>query len=86
MRDFPSAHRCSTAVTLCTVCGTQAVSVLKELNLHDTVVSRRPPNLLWVVQNFNHFNLQNSRLTVEQVTGRGCGMETEPTYSLPYGA
>ena len=50
-----------------------------------TVVSRRPPNLLWVVQNFNHFNLQNSRLTVEQVTGRGCGMETEPTYSLPYG-
>ena len=44
-----------------------AVSVLKELNLHQTVVSRRPPTLLWTVQNFNQFNLANSKLTVEQL-------------------
>ena len=42
-----------------------AIAVLKELNMHQTVVSRRPPSLIWVIQNFNRFNLANSHMSVE---------------------
>ena len=44
-----------------------AVAVLRELNMRGTVVSRRPPSMLWVVQNFNSFNLANSQMSVEQL-------------------
>ena len=47
--------------------GREAVNVLKELNMHHTTVSKRPASLLWVVQNFNLYNLQNSHMTVEQL-------------------
>jgi hypothetical protein len=47
--------------------GKEAVGVLKELSMHHTAVSRRPAHLLWVVQNFNFYNLQNSHMTVEQL-------------------
>ena len=43
-----------------------AVAVVKELNMHATVVSRRPPSLVWVVQNFNEFNLANSNMSVHE--------------------
>ena len=42
-----------------------AVAVLKELNMHATVVSRRPSSFLWVVQNFNQYNLANSKMSVD---------------------
>ena len=42
-----------------------AVAVLKELNMHATVVSRRPPSLVWVVQNFNQYNLANSKMSID---------------------
>ena len=54
-------------VSLLNTFASRAVSVLKELNMHGAVVSRRPPTLLWVVQNFNEYNLRNSHLTVEQL-------------------
>ena len=42
----------------------QAVAVLKELGSHAAFFSRRPPSLLWVIQNFNEFNLRNSKMDV----------------------
>ena len=44
-----------------------ALAVLTELNRHATAVSRRPPALVWVVQNFNLHNLANSHMTVDEL-------------------
>uniref|UniRef100_A0A7S0JHA9 Guanylate-binding protein N-terminal domain-containing protein n=1 Tax=Calcidiscus leptoporus TaxID=127549 RepID=A0A7S0JHA9_9EUKA len=47
--------------------GQHAVSVMKELSSNELIVSRRQPHLLWVVQNFNMYNLQNSHMSVDEL-------------------
>ena len=59
--------------------GKRTLDVVAELNDYNVANKRLMPKLLWTVQSFNLFNLQNSKMTIDQLlsdlknTSRGEG-------------